>query len=131
MEATSQTRQKNRRKLFRTVFGVFSLSGIMFAFQACYGTMQDFGQDILITGKVTSAVTKEAVAAIKVQIEQSGQYANTANDGTFSIYCERFSEYHLLFTDTDGELHGQYITKDTLMQLPEQQQKLTVNIELR
>lgn len=131
MKASNQNRYLNRRKLFRTIFGVFSLSGIMFAFQACYGTPQDFGQDILIKGKVTSAANKASVSGIKVLVNQSGQYAQSAADGTFSIYCERMPEYNLIFSDTDGAQNGQYQVCDTTVQLGDQSENLTVNVELR
>lgn len=131
MKNSNQSRYLNRRKLFRTIFGVFSLSGIMFAFQACYGTPPDFGQDVLIKGKVTSAVNKAAVSGIKVLINQSGQYTQSAADGTFSIYCERMPEYNLTFSDTDGAQNGQHQMCDTTVQLADQAENLTVNIELK
>jgi len=131
MKPTNQNRYLRSRKLFRTIFGVFSLSGIMFAFQACYGTPQDFGQDVLIKGTVSSAAGKTAVPGIKVLISQSGQYTVSASDGTFSMYSERMSEYNLIFSDTDGSQNGQYQVCDTLVQLPEQTDNLTVNVALK
>lgn len=131
MNTSNQNRYLNRRKLFRTIFGVFSLSGIMFAFQACYGTPKDFGQDILIKGKVTSAANKASISGIKVLINQSGQYDQSGSDGTFAIYCERMTEYKLIFSDTDGAQNGQYQVCDTTVQLADQAEVLTVNVELR
>ncbi|MCX6224242.1 MAG: hypothetical protein NTV01_05750 [Bacteroidia bacterium] len=98
MKTLNQNRYLIRRKLFRTIFGVFSLSGIMFAFQACYGTPQDFGQDVLINGKVSSAQTLTSITGIKVLVNQSGQYTVTGADGKFAIYCERMPEYKITLT---------------------------------
>ena len=130
MKNPNQNRLLKRRKLFRTIFGVFSLSGIMFAFQACYGTPQDFGQDILIKGSVTSA-SNMPISGIKVLISQSGQYTTSATDGTFSMYCERMSEYKLSFSDIDGTKNGQFQACDTTVQLADLADKLTVNVILK
>lgn len=131
MKTANQNRYLRRRKIFRTIFGVFSLSGIMFAFQACYGTPQDFGQDVLIQGKVTSADNKSSVYGIKVLVNQSGQYTSSASDGTFFMYCERMQEYTLTFSDTDGALNGQYQACDTIVKLSDKSDSMIVNIELK
>jgi hypothetical protein len=131
MNNPNQSRYLKRRKLFRTVFGIFSLSGIMFAFQACYGTPQDFGLDVLIRGKVTSAISKNAIPGIKVLINHTGQYSTTAADGTFNIYCESQQEYNIIFSDTDGSQNGVYQLRDTTVLLPDQAEEIVLNIELR
>ncbi len=131
MNNSNQSRYLSRRKIFRTIFGIFSLSGIMFAFQACYGTPQDFGQDVLIKGKVSSAVNKASVPGIKVLINQSGQYTVSDTNGAFSMYCERMSEYKLIFSDTDGTQNGQYQACDTIVQLADEADQLTVNVWLK
>jgi putative lipoprotein (rSAM/lipoprotein system) len=131
MNASNQNRYLKRRKIFKTIFGIFSLSGIMFAFQACYGTPQDFGLDVQIKGKVTSAMTKASVPGIRVQVNQSGQYTQTTSDGNFSIYCERLPEYNITFLDTDGAFNGQYQVCDTTIQLAEKVEVITVNVELK
>ena len=131
METSIHSRFLRRRKLFRTIFGVFSLSGIMFAFQACYGTPQDSGLDVLIKGTVSSAAGKIPVPGIRVGVSQIGQYTQSAADGTYSMYCEKLSQYRLTFSDTDGNLNGQYQELDTLVQLPDKADKLTVDILLK
>ena len=130
MKTANQNRYLRRRKLFRTLFGVFSLSGIMFAFQACYGTPQDFGQDILISGKVTSATSKAAIPGIKVEVYQSGQYVESGIDGSYSMYFERMNEYKIIFSDRDGALNGRYQARDTIVKLSDELDILIVNIEL-
>ena len=115
----------------RTVFGVFSLSGMLFAFQACYGTPQDFGMDVLISGKVTSAVSKASLPGINVMINELGQNTVTASDGTFSIYCEPMAQYSLTFTDTDGAKNGLYQSRDTTLQRAGEADALTINVEMK
>jgi len=120
-----------KRKLFRTIFGIFSLSGILFAFQACYGSMQDFGMDVHVNGVVTSEGTKSPLAGIKVLVSASGQYTTTGPEGFYSFYCERQREIHLSFIDTDGPQNGLYHTGDTIVKLPDNTESLTINIELK
>ena len=131
MEIINRRFLLNKRKLFRAVFGVFSLSGIMFVFQACYGTPQDFGMDVTIKGKVISAVTKAPIPGIKVQVNPAGQYVQSNQDGDFSIYCERVPEYNLVISDMDGTQNGKYAACDTTVQLTDQAESLTVNIEMK
>lgn len=131
MKTSNPNRYLVRRKIFRTLFGVFSLSGILFAFQACYGSPQDFGQDVQVNGKVTSAATKAAVPGIRVQVNQSGQYTLSDSDGNFKMYCERMPEYNLTFIDTDGAQNGRYQVCDTTIQLAEKEEILTVNVALK
>ena len=38
----------------KKLIGGLSLTSTMFIFQACYGTPQDFGMDVLIEGQVKS-----------------------------------------------------------------------------
>ena len=131
MKNTDLIRFQRRRKLIRTVFGVFSLSGILFAFQACYGTPQDFGMDVHIEGKISSSAGKSGLPGIKVVISESGQYTQSSADGTFSMYCERMPSYKLLVSDVDGTLNGSYQGLDTTLLLPDNSDNLIVNIELQ
>lgn len=119
-----------RRKLFRTVFGVFSLSGIMFAFQACYGSPQDMGLDVNITGTVKSSATKAAIAGIRVQDTETGMNTVTGQDGTFQMYCEKLTSYRLVFSDIDGSLNGSYQFRDTTVQLSGDSKAINVQIEM-
>ena len=98
MENSEKNRLLRRRKVFSTVFKVFSLSGILFAFQACYGTPGDFGQDVLLTGTVTTKAGNEPVKDVKVMVRELGQYAITGDNGYFTLWCERMPEYVLSLT---------------------------------
>ena len=119
-----------KTKIFRTIFGIFSLGGILFAFQACYGTPQDFGMDILVTGKVMSGETKAGIPNIRVGLTGFGGYQFTETDGTFSFYTERMSEFHFTFADMDGALNGTYQPKDTVVTCPDSEETIDLQIEL-
>ena len=44
----------NRKSWIRQLITGVSFTSALFVFQACYGTPQDFGVDILVEGKVKS-----------------------------------------------------------------------------
>ncbi|MFH0760133.1 MAG: hypothetical protein V2A67_01365 [Bacteroidota bacterium] len=119
-----------RRNFFRTIFGVFSLSGIMFTFQACYGTPQDFGLDVVIKGKVVSGTTLTGIPDIMVNITSIGQNTITSSDGTFSLYTERMPSYSISVSDNDGDKNGIYQAKDTVVNLPETNDLIDLQIVL-
>jgi hypothetical protein len=119
-----------RRNFFRTIFGVFSLTGIMFTFQACYGPPQDFGLDVLIQGKVVSGTTLTGIPEILVNIPYIGQNTITASDGSFSLYAERMPSYSIIVSDNDGEKNGIYQAKDTVVNLADTEDHLDLQIVL-
>jgi len=120
-----------RRQVFRTLFGFFSLSGMLFVFQACYGTPQDFGMDVLIKGKVISAENQAGIHDIKISIDGLPQYTRSSGDGSFGLFVERASQYRIIFTDTDGQTNGFYAEKDTLLSLNEDQEEISLTIALQ
>ena len=124
------TKQLRRRNFFRTIFGVFSLSGIMFTFQACYGPPQDFGLDVLIQGKVVSGTTLTGIPDILVNIPYTGQNTVTSSDGSFSLYAERLPSYSIIVSDNDGDKNGIYQAKDTVVNLPETNDLIDLQIVL-
>jgi hypothetical protein len=63
---------KFKRSLFQKIIGLFSLTALVFVFEACYGTPQDFGEDVEISGRVKSAVTGEAIQGVKVELKNQG-----------------------------------------------------------
>jgi hypothetical protein len=125
MKKSDEKRFQRRRKVFQTAFRVFSLSGILFAFQACYGTPQDFGLDVLISGSVTSATSHKPIAGLLVAVDEIGQYTETGSDGTFSLHCETMPGYRLRFGQA-----GTALSRDTTVNLPEGSEQLVINIEL-
>lgn len=130
METRKTKRRLLKRRLFRSVFGFFSLSGMLFIFQACYGTPQDFGSDVLVQGHVVSAENNQAIDGIKVSVDGLPQYTTSAQDGSFNMYCPRQASYSFVFTDIDGEANGVYVQKDTLISLSSQESDIYLDIKL-
>jgi hypothetical protein len=104
-----------KRKIYRRIFGVLSLSSAMFVFEACYGTPKDFGMDVNIQGFVKARKTGLPIPGIRVTIENQPQYELTDNSGKFYIYASPASVYKVRFEDVDSATNGSYLPKDTLV----------------
>jgi hypothetical protein len=104
-----------RRNLFRNILGGLSFTTALFIFQACYGTPQDFGLDVLIEGQVKSRATGLPIKGIKVAVVDGIQYTSTNDEGRFGFYTERAEQLRISFIDIDSEENGVFSTKDTLL----------------
>ena len=119
----------------RKIIGGLCLTSIAFVFQACYGTPQDIGQDLLIEGKVTSKTTGLPIKGIKVSFDQRVQYANTDENGKFSLYMDKLQHAKIKFTDVDSTRNIWFSNKDTLITISDsvlssKQPKVYFNIKL-
>ncbi len=101
--------------LLRKVLGGLSFTSAMFIFQACYGTPQDLGPDLLIEGQVKSKSTGMPVKGIKVSVADVMQYQFTDENGEFSFYTELSDQVTIQFKDVDSTLNGSFASKDTLL----------------
>jgi len=122
----------SKKKLIKSIFGFFSLSTMLFVFQACYGTPQDFGSDFLLEGKVLSANNQEAIEGIEVRLLDLPQYTTTDSNGYFAIYCPIRDQYNVQFKDIDGEENGQFYDLDstyTMQALETDSQILRVSLK--
>ncbi|MFW5806012.1 MAG: carboxypeptidase-like regulatory domain-containing protein [Bacteroidales bacterium] len=99
----------------RTILGGLSLTSMMFVFQACYGTPQDFGHDLLIEGQVIAEASGAPVEGIKVSVANNAQYQMTDEEGQFSFYTERIDGLTLQFQDVDSTQNGLFVDKDTVL----------------
>jgi len=99
----------------RKLLGGLSLTSALFIFQACYGTPQDMGLDIIIEGKVISKQTNMPVKGIRVSVEDKLQYQFTDIDGKFSFYTETAKSYKIKFEDIDTSENGNFFGKDTVL----------------
>jgi len=104
-----------KRNVIRKIVGGLSLTSAMFIFQACYGTPQDFGFDLLIEGQVKSKASGLPIKGIKVSVADNMQYEMTDEEGRFSFYTEMFQELTLQFQDIDSTQNGLYVDKDTVL----------------
>jgi hypothetical protein len=104
-----------KRNWRRKILGGLSLTSALFIFQACYGTPQDMGLDILIEGQVRSGKTHNPAKGIKVSVTDKVQYQLTDQDGKFSLYTETADKYNIRFEDIDAAQNGSFVAKDTLL----------------
>jgi len=104
-----------KRNWIRKIVGGLSLTSAMFVFQACYGTPQDFGLDLLVEGQVKSKTSGLPIKGIKVSVANNMQYEITNEDGKFSFYTEMIEGLTLQFQDIDPTQNGLYLDKDTVL----------------
>ena len=104
-----------KRNWIRKIIGGLSFTSAMFIFQACYGTPQDFGRDLLVEGQVKSKTLGLPLKGIKVSVADDIQYDITDENGEFAFYIERFDSLSIQFKDIDSIQNGQYVDKDTVL----------------
>lgn len=104
-----------KKNWIRKLIGGLSFTSALFVFQACYGTPQDFGVDLLIEGQVTSKINGLPIEGIKVAVPAEGQYQLTDTDGRFSFYTGIADTVLLRFTDIDSVDDGAFLTRDTVL----------------
>lgn len=117
-----------KRNWTRKLIGGLSFTSAMFVFQACYGTPQDFGMDILIEGQVKSKTSGLPIKGIKVSVEESIQYDLTDDQGRFSFYAEQGDRLKIRFEDVDSDQYGAFVNKDTIPAITDK--KVYLNIVL-
>jgi hypothetical protein len=104
-----------KQKWFRKLIGGLSFTTAFFIFQSCYGTPQDFGLDLYITGHVKSKTTRDPIVGIKVSVVNMQQYQYTDNLGMFSLYTESNDTVNIKFQDVDSAQNGNFNDKDTIL----------------
>jgi len=117
-----------KQNWIRKIVGGLSLTSAMFVFQACYGTPQDFGLDLLIEGQVKAKSSGLPIKGIKVSVADNMQYDLTDEEGKFSFYTEMLEGLTLQFQDIDSIQNGLYFEKDTV--LTELSEKVSLDITL-
>ncbi|MBQ1780620.1 MAG: hypothetical protein II001_04220 [Bacteroidales bacterium] len=91
--------KEKKQKLLRFLFGSFSFTALMFAFQACYG-MPERDIEVAIQGRVTDFETNEPIEGLEVTSDIVGLTDTTDQNGQFADPMERralyvWEEYHL------------------------------------
>jgi len=119
----------------RKIIGGLCLTSIAFVFQACYGTPQDFGNDLLIEGQVKSKTTGLPVKGIKVSVAAREQYTSTDENGKFSFCVDKLKIAKMKFSDVDSTQNIWFSNKDTLITIDEtvlsaKESKVFLNIQL-
>ena len=115
------------KKIKRKIFGFLSFSAALFIFQACYGTPQDYEDDVLIQGTVKSDSTGLPVKGIKISFNNNQQYDITDSNGTFSFYVLEQTTYPLSFEDSDSSDNGSFAPFDTIIEDPSGVLNITLN----
>jgi hypothetical protein len=118
-----------KRNWVRRIIGGLSFTSALFVFQACYGTPQDMGNDILIEGHVKSKTTDLPIEGIKVTAENSLAYDVTNYTGRFSFYTEIMDNIKLTFEDVDSTKYGHYLSRDTILTNMHSQVTLEIKLE--
>jgi hypothetical protein len=100
------------RKILRKICTGLGLTSVAFIFQACYGSPQAMGLDVLIRGVVKSKTTNSPIKGIKVSAKDMYSYELTDNVGGFQFYVPQEEVYVLRFEDIDGAENGSYQRKE-------------------
>lgn len=120
-----------KKNWIRKIIGGLSLTSAMFVFQACYGTPQDFGLDLLVEGQVKSKITGLPIKGIKVSVADNLQYEYTNDEGRFSFYTEKIDTLNILFEDIDSTQNGNYLNRDTVLKNPSEKVFLDIKMEVK
>ena len=108
--------KEKKQKLLRFLFGSFSFTALMFAFQACYG-VPGHQMEAVIQGRVSDAETNQPIEGLMVASELLDFVDTTDHDGVFSATEVRYmyDREYFQFTvrDIDSTENGQYETLDT------------------
>ena len=107
--------KKMKRNWLRNIIGGLSFTSALFIFQACYGTMQDISNDLLIEGQVKSKTSGLPVKGIKVSVIENRQYIITDENGRFSFYTMFSDTLKIGFEDIDPLQDGGFLKKDTVI----------------
>jgi hypothetical protein len=97
------------RKILRKIYTGLGLTTVALTFQACYGTPQTMGLDVLVRGVVKSEKTRAPIKGIKVSVKDLYQYELTDDFGKFQIYVPQEEICTILLEDIDGTANGSYL----------------------
>ena len=108
--------KEKKQKLLRFLFGTFSFTALMFAFQACYG-MPGNQMEAIIQGRVSDMETNDPIEGLMVASEDLSFVDTTDHNGVFSDTEKRYlydrEYFHFIVRDIDSTENGQYETMDT------------------
>ena len=99
------------RKILRKIYTGLGLTTVALVFQACYGTPQTMGLDVLIRGVVKSKTTNEPIEGIKISVKDMYQYELTDSAGKFQFYVPQEEICIIQLDDIDGTENGSYLSK--------------------
>lgn len=103
------------RNILKRIIGGLSFTSALFVFQACYGTPQDLGLDLLVEGQVKSSGSNLPLEGIKVSVIENDQYVFTDEKGKFGFYAQVSDSINLAFEVVDSTQNSLYLSKDTVL----------------
>jgi putative lipoprotein (rSAM/lipoprotein system) len=121
-----KTTSERIRRIIRKIYTGLGLTTMALVFQACYGTPQTMGLDILIRGVVKSKITEEPIEGIKISVKDRYQYELTDSTGQFQFYVplEEIYILQLELEDVDGAQNGSYSPKSISVDLSKNETNL-------
>lgn len=119
-----------RQKYLVHILRFFSITGVLFVFQACYGTPTDLVLDQPIRGKVIDGQTGEPIEGVKISVNHFLSGFSDPNGG-FEVWVEKSEQYKMVFEDTDGELKGLYAPLDTLFSHSSTETNLLIKLAIK
>ncbi|MDR0707380.1 MAG: radical SAM-associated putative lipoprotein [Treponema sp.] len=105
------------RKILRKIYTGLGLTTVALVFQACYGTPQAMGLDVLIRGVVKSKTSKDPIEGIKVSAKNVYQYEMTDSAGNFQFYVPQDEICTIELDDIDGAENGSYSSREISVNL--------------
>jgi putative lipoprotein (rSAM/lipoprotein system) len=118
LEGNSMKKTKETvRKILRKIYTGLGLTTVALVFQACYGTPQAMGLDVLIRGVVKSKTTNNPIKGIRVSVKDMYQYELTDSAGKFQFYVPQEEFCVIQLDDIDGVENGAYVSKEISVSL--------------
>jgi putative lipoprotein (rSAM/lipoprotein system) len=112
-----KTKNETGRRILRKIYTGLGLTTMALVFQACYGTPQGMGLDVVIRGTVKKSTTDDPIEGIQVSVKDMPQYQLTDSSGQFQIYVSTADSYTVRFEDIDGPTNGSYQSKEIAVEL--------------
>jgi hypothetical protein len=113
-----KTTIKIGRRILRKIYTGLGLTTVALVFQACYGTPQTMGMDVLIRGVVKSKKTNDPIEGIKISVNDMYQYELTDSAGKFQLYVPQEEICIIQLDDIDGAENGLYSSTEIPVDLP-------------
>lgn len=117
-----------KRNWIRKILGGLGFTTVLFTFQACYGTPQDFELDLYVEGQVKSEKTGLPLKGIIVSVDHGTFYDETDEEGRFGFYTLKNDSLLVNVINADSTLNGSYLNKDSLVSV--KSEKVYLDIKL-
>ena len=125
-----------KRQLLKKVLNVMGVSGIGLMVSCTKYGAEINTINMQLKGTVLSQDSSKAIDGIQVEVRYTNSNALTSNNGVFSINSE-IDEFdntvNLRISDIDGDLNGNFLSKDTILSLSKKEKNdcLKQNIDIK